>query len=105
MRSQIKTTIEASDIPQKYFSKCLDQPFHLDESKTRMDEVLEDVKLVKIDIPFLDVIKQLLAYATLLKKFCTQIEKSWTYISTFSNAPLHRFKDHARDMIVSGWRH
>ena len=30
MGSQIKTTIEASDIPREYFPKCLDQPFHLD---------------------------------------------------------------------------
>ena len=55
-----------------------------------MDGVLEDVKLVKIDIPFLDVIKQLLAYATLLKKFCTQIEKSWTHISTMHHCPASR---------------
>jgi len=41
-----------------------------------MDEVLEDAKSVKIDIPLLYVIKQLPIYATLLKKFCTQIRKS-----------------------------
>ena len=55
--SQIKTTIEASDILREYFLKCLDQPFHLDESKTRMDEALEDTKPIKIDIPLLNVIK------------------------------------------------
>jgi len=38
--------------------------------------VLEDIKSVKIDIPLLDVIKQLTTYATLLKKFCTQFRKS-----------------------------
>jgi len=47
-----------------------------------MDEVLEDVKSVKIDIPLLDMIKPLTTYATLLKKFSTQFRKSWTYIST-----------------------
>ena len=39
------------------------------------------------------------AYATLLKKFCTQIEKSWTHISIFSNAPLSRFKDYGRKLF------
>ena len=53
--SQIKTTIEASDVPCEYFPKCQDQPLHLDESKTRMAEVLEDIKPVKIDIPLLNV--------------------------------------------------
>ena len=64
-------TIEISDIPREYFPKCLDQPFHLDESKIRMEEVLEDIKPIKINIPLINVIKQLPAYATLLKKFCT----------------------------------
>ena len=54
--SQIKTNIEA-DVPCEYFLKCLNQPFHLDESKTRMDEVLKDINPVKIDIPFLNEIK------------------------------------------------
>ena len=43
--------------PGEYFPKCLDQAFNLDESKTRMDEVLEDIKHVKIDISLLNVIK------------------------------------------------
>jgi len=64
-----------------------------------MDEGLENVKPVKIDIPLLNVIKQLSAYAALLKKFCIQIKKSWTHIFTFLNAPLSRFKDHARNLF------
>ena len=99
MGSQIKTTIEASDVSREYFPKCLDQPLHLDESKTRMAEVLEDIKPVKIDIPLLNVTKQLPAYTTLLKKFCTQIEKSWTHILTFSITLLFRFKDHTRKLF------
>jgi len=95
MESLFKTTIEVSDVPRSYIPKCLAQPFHFDENKTRMDEVLEDVKPVKIDIPLLNVIKQLLAYAILLKKNFTQIRKPWTHISTCLNAPLSRFKDHA----------
>ena len=78
---------------------CADQSFYFDENKTRMDEVIEDVKLVKIDIPLVDVIKQLTTYATLLKKFSTQFRKSWTYISTILNAPLSHFKDHARKLF------
>ena len=70
MGSLIKTTIESLDVP------CADQPFYFDENKTRMEEVLENIKLVKIDIPLLGVIKQLSTYATLLKKFCIQIRKS-----------------------------
>ena len=99
MGSQITTTIEASDIPCEYFLKCLDQLFHLDESKTWMDAVLENIKLVKIYIPLLNVIKQLPAYATLLKKFCTLIKKSLTHISIFSNTPLSRFKDYVRKLF------
>jgi len=64
-----------------------------------MDEVLEDVKSVKIDIPLLDMIKPLTTYATLLKKFCTQFRKCWTYISIILNAPLSHFKDHARKLF------
>jgi len=59
-----------------------------------MAEMLEEIKPIKIDITLLNVIKQLPAYTTLLKKFCTQIEKSWTHISIFSNAPLFRSKEH-----------
>jgi len=57
MGSQTKTTIEASNILCEYFPKCLDLAFHLEESKTRMDEVLENVKPVKISISLLDMIK------------------------------------------------
>jgi len=64
-----------------------------------MDEVLEDVKSVKVGIPLLDVIKQLPTYATLLKKLGTQIRKFWTHISTFLNASLFRFKDHAKKLF------
>jgi len=64
-----------------------------------MDEVLEDDKSVKIDISLLDMIKQLPAYAILLKKFCIQFRKSWTHISTFLNAQLFRFKNHARKLF------
>jgi len=77
-----------------------DQPFYIDENKTRMDKVLENIKPVKIDIPLLDVIKQLSAYATLLKKFYIQIRKTWTHISTFLNALLSRFKDDARNLLI-----
>ena len=63
MGSLIKITIESWDVPR------VDQPFYFDENKTRMDEVLENVKPIKIDIPLLGVIKQLSTYATLLKKF------------------------------------
>jgi len=53
--------------------------------------VLEDVILIKIGISLLDVIKQVLAYATLLKEFCTQIEKSLTCFNILecSIVPLH----------------
>ena len=46
MGSLIKTTIDSWD------SARADQLFYFDENKTRMDEVLENVKLVKIDIHF-----------------------------------------------------
>jgi len=44
MESLIKTTIESLDVSRT------DQPFYFSENKTSMDEVLEDIKLVKINI-------------------------------------------------------
>jgi len=64
-----------------------------------MDEVLEDIKSVKIDIPLLDVIKQLVVYASLLKESCTQIRISWAHTLTFLNASLSRFNDHVRKLF------
>ena len=72
--SQIKTTIEASDVPREYFPKCLDQSLHLDESKTMMAEVLEDIKPVKIDIPLLNVTKQLPAYTNYSRNFALKLK-------------------------------
>jgi len=51
MGSLIKTTIDSWD------SARADQLFYFDENKTRIDEVLENVKPVKIDFSLLGVIK------------------------------------------------
>jgi len=49
--SLFKATIKSLDVPHA------NQPIYFDENKTRMDEVLENIKPVETDIPLSNVIK------------------------------------------------
>ena len=63
-----------SDVSHTSFFKCLDHPSPFDENNIRMDEVLEDVKPVKIDILLLDIIKQLLPMPYYSTNFALKLE-------------------------------
>ena len=76
-----KSTNEKSYIPRAPFPQCFNQPSPFSKSHQRMEEMLEVFKQVKINLPLLDVIKQVPAYAKFLKDLCTQKRKAKSNIT------------------------
>ena len=58
-------------VPKAPFPTCLDTPSPFSKKGATMDEMLEVFKQVKINLPLLDAIKQVLSYAKSLKDLCT----------------------------------
>ena len=56
--------------PKVPYAQALSTPFPSKQDKQR-DDILETFKQVKINLPFLEVIRQISAYAKFLKDMCT----------------------------------
>ena len=67
-----KEPISQALTPRAPFPKALESPVFLDKKSLKMNEMLELFKQVQINLPLLDAIKQVPAYAKFLKDLCTQ---------------------------------
>ena len=75
-----KEPISQAPTPRAPFPKALESPVFLDKKSLKMNEMLELFKQVQINLPLLDAIKQVPAYAKFLKDLCTQKRKSKAHI-------------------------
>ncbi|XP_043693091.1 uncharacterized protein LOC122643543 [Telopea speciosissima] len=69
-------------MPRAPFPSCLESPssFAFGKKGAKMEKMMELFKQVQINLPLLDVIKQVSAYAKFLKDLCTQKCKLKTHI-------------------------
>jgi hypothetical protein len=58
--------------PQVLFLEHLKAPSHFRKQGEKIQDMMETFNQVKINIPLLDAIKQIPAYAKFLKDLCTQ---------------------------------
>jgi hypothetical protein len=65
-----------SYIPKASFPGALERPKIFGKQGAKIQEMLEIFKHVHINLPLLDVIQQVPAYAKFLKELCTQKRKS-----------------------------
>jgi uncharacterized coiled-coil protein SlyX len=70
--SSFAPTPEMPYEPQAPFSKRLKAPSHFGKEGEKIQDMMEVFKQVKINLPLLDAIKQVPAYAKFLKNLCTQ---------------------------------
>ncbi|XP_058181269.1 uncharacterized protein LOC131299708 [Rhododendron vialii] len=68
-------------VPKAPFPHCLNAPSPFLKKGVAMEDILEVFKQVKVNIPLLDVIKQVPTYAKFLKDLCTQKRKCKTNVS------------------------
>jgi hypothetical protein len=75
----IKDTSSSADphsetpyVPRVPFSERLKAPSHFGKQGEKIQDMMETFKQVKVNIPLLDAIKQVPAYAKFLKDLCTQ---------------------------------
>jgi cobalamin biosynthesis Co2+ chelatase CbiK len=66
--------------PRALFPKRLKAPSHFEKQGEKIQAMMEVFKQVKINIPLLDAIQQMPAYAKFLKDLCTQKRKSRNHI-------------------------
>ncbi|GAV66130.1 LOW QUALITY PROTEIN: hypothetical protein CFOL_v3_09640, partial [Cephalotus follicularis] len=106
-----KDIIPAS--PKAPFPECLRSPSLVPpfgKKLARMDEMMELFKQVQINLPLLDAIRQVPAYAKFLKDLCTTKRKLKTYIpkmvhlteqvsAVLSNKLPPKLKDHGAPLI------
>jgi hypothetical protein len=72
-----------SEIPYErkaLFPERLKAPFHFGKQGEKIQDMMETFKQVKVNIPLLNAIKQVLAYAKFLKDLCTQKRKNRKHI-------------------------
>ena len=67
-----QTAPESSYLPKAPFLDALKAPIPADKKGGKLDEMLELFKQVQINLPLLDAIKQVPAYAKFLKDLCIQ---------------------------------
>ncbi len=65
-------TLEIPYEPQVPFPERLKAPSHFGKQGEKIQDMMEVFKQVKINLPLLDAIKQVPAYAKFLKDLCTQ---------------------------------
>ena len=63
-------------IPKPPYPKALESPIGRGKQGTKVQDMLEIFKHVQINLPLLDAIQQVPAYAKFLKELCTQKRKS-----------------------------
>ena len=73
-------SLETSYVPRAPFPEQLKAPSHFGKQGEKIQTMMEVFKQVKINIPLLDAIQQVLVYAKLLKDLCTQKRKSRNHI-------------------------
>ncbi|XP_062155263.1 uncharacterized protein LOC133863335 [Alnus glutinosa] len=73
-------TLEIPYEPQVPFPERLKAPSHFGKQGEKIQDMMEVFKQVKINLPLLDAIKQVPAYAKFLKDLCTQKRKSRNHI-------------------------
>ena len=71
-----KEPIDQASIPKAPFPKALELSLLLEKKNLKMNEMLKLFKQVQINLPLLNAIKQVSAYAKFLKDLCTQKQKS-----------------------------
>jgi hypothetical protein len=71
---------ETPYVPRAPFPERLKAPSHFGKQGEKIQAMMEVVKQVKINIPLLDAIQQVPAYAKFLKDLCTQKRKSRNHI-------------------------
>ena len=64
-------TINQEDMMKKHTPPTFPQALHGKKGINNALEILEVLRQVKVNIPFLDIIKQVLTYAKFLKDLCT----------------------------------
>jgi hypothetical protein len=62
--------------PRAPFPERLKAPSHFGKQWEKIQDMMEVFKLVKINLPFLDAIKQVPAYVKFLKDLCTQKQRT-----------------------------
>ncbi|XP_077211266.1 uncharacterized protein LOC143846661 [Tasmannia lanceolata] len=103
-----------SYMPKAPFPSCLESPSSslFGKKGAKMEEMLELLKQVQINLPLLDAIKQVPAYAKFLKNLCTQKRKLKTQVqktvhlteqmsAVLSNKLPPKFKDPGAPLISS----
>jgi hypothetical protein len=73
-------TLEIPYKPKAPFPERLKAPSHFGKQGEKIQDMMETFKQVKVNIPLLDAIKQVSAYAKFLKDLCTQKRKNWKHI-------------------------
>jgi hypothetical protein len=73
-------SLETPYVPRAPFPEWLKAPSHFGKQGEQIQAMMEVFKQVKINIPLLDAIQQVLAYAKFLKDLCTQKRKSINHI-------------------------
>ena len=66
--------------PKAPFPERLKAPSHFGKQGEKIQDMMETFKQVKVNIPLLDAIKQIPAYAKFLKDLCTQKRKNRKHI-------------------------
>jgi len=74
--SPFSTIPEALYVSKGPFPQCLDAPSPYGKKGSKVEDILEVFRQVKINLPLLDAIKQIPAYAKFLKDLCTHKRKS-----------------------------
>jgi uncharacterized coiled-coil protein SlyX len=73
-------SLEIPYVPRAPFPERLKAPSHFGKQGEKIQAMMEMFKQVKINIPLLDAIQQVPAYAKFLKDLCTQKRKSRNHI-------------------------
>jgi uncharacterized coiled-coil protein SlyX len=83
----IKDTSSSADpiseepyVPKAPYPERLKASFHFGKQEEKIQDMMETFKQIKVNIPLLDAIKQVPAYAKFLKDLCTQKRKNRKHI-------------------------
>jgi hypothetical protein len=78
--TSVDPSSETPYVPRAPFPKWLKAPSHFGKQGEKIQAMMEVFKQVKINIPLLNAIQQVPAYAKFLKDLCTQKRKSRNHI-------------------------
>jgi uncharacterized coiled-coil protein SlyX len=72
--------LEKPYVPKAPYPERLKASSHFGKQEEKIQDMMETFKQIKVNIPLLDAIKQVPAYAKFLKDLCTQKRKNWKHI-------------------------